>query len=118
MRPADIAKVAHEINAAYCRSLGDMSQPEWAAAPDWQKQSAVEGVKFHLANPDAGPEASHANWMALKLSDGWKYGPIKNSTTKEHPCIMAFDQLPVAQRAKDYLFKATVTQLVPFLEPA
>lgn len=32
-----IAKVCHEANKAYCETLGDYSQPEWEAAPAWQK---------------------------------------------------------------------------------
>lgn len=54
-----IAKTAHELNKAYCASLGDHSQPSWEDAPDWQKDSAIRGVQFHLNNPTAGPEASH-----------------------------------------------------------
>ena len=54
-----IASVCHEANRAYCKSLGDNSQPTWEAAPEWQTKSAREGVLFHIANPDAGPEHSH-----------------------------------------------------------
>lgn len=35
------AKTAHEVNRAYCLSIGDISQPSWEDAPDWQKKSAV-----------------------------------------------------------------------------
>jgi hypothetical protein len=50
-----IAQIAHEINAAYCRSIGDNTQPTWENAPEWQKSSSTNGVKFHLENPDASP---------------------------------------------------------------
>ena len=59
MLPKDIATVAHELNKAYCESIGDNSQPTWEDAPEWQKSSAVNGVKFHLENPDASPSAIH-----------------------------------------------------------
>lgn len=51
MQKEDIAQVAHELNKAYCESIGDTSQPSWAGAPEWQKSSAIGGVSFHLDNP-------------------------------------------------------------------
>jgi hypothetical protein len=109
--PAYIAAVAHEVNRAYCQSLGDMSQPSWEEAPDWQKDSAIDGVVFHLNNPDAEPSDSHDNWLAMKEKDGWKYGSVKDPAKKEHPCIVPFENLPQEQKAKDYLFRAVVRSL-------
>jgi hypothetical protein len=103
-----IAMLCHEVNAAYCRSLGDDSQPPWDAAPEWQRTSAVNGVLFHLANPDAGDSASHDNWMAEKLADGWKFGETKDPEKKLHPCLVPFDQLPSEQQLKDTLFRTIV----------
>jgi hypothetical protein len=65
----DIAQVAHEINRAYCQSIGDDSQPTWEDAPDWQRHSALDGVHFHLENPLATPDASHNNWLRDKEKD-------------------------------------------------
>ena len=109
---AEIARVAHEVNKAYCESLGDHSQPSWEDAPQWQRDSALSGVEFHIANPDAGPEQSHINWLLDKSADGWTYGPVKDPEKKEHPCCVPFDQLPVEQQAKDYLFRAVVHALI------
>jgi hypothetical protein len=106
-----IARVAHEINRAYCQALGDMSQPTWEEAPDWQRSSAMNGVRFHLDNPSAGPDHSHNEWLKEKETGGWKYGPVKNPETKEHPCFVPYEQLPVEQKAKDYLFRAVVHAL-------
>ena len=102
-----VAEVAHEVNRAYCQALGDNSQPSWNDAPEWQRSSARMGVDLHTMG-DFGPEASHISWMKQKLEEGWKYGPVKNPETKEHPCIVPFDQLPVAQQAKDYIFRGVV----------
>lgn len=106
-----IAKICHEVNRAYCQSLGDFSQPPWAEAPDWQKESAVMGVTFHLENPTAGPEGSHNSWLAQKERDGWHYGPIKDPEKKEHPCYVPYTELPQAQQSKDYIFTAIVHAL-------
>lgn len=100
------AKVCHEINRAYCEAIGDKSQLAWNAAPDWQRDSAKNGVKFLLANPDAGPGATHASWLAQKKSEGWVRGDVKDVEKKTHPCMVEFSELPVEQRAKDHLFIA------------
>lgn len=106
-----VARVCHEVNRAYCASLGDHSQPSWEDAPDWQRQSAVKGVSFALDNPSAKPSDSHESWLAEKRDAGWKYGPVKDPEAKEHPCFVPYDELPPEQRAKDYLFLAVVRSL-------
>ena len=110
-----IAAICHGLNKALCESQGDTSQPSWDDAPDWQKESAVNGVKFHLANPDALPSASHENWMKQKLEEGWKYGQVKDAEKKEHPCIVPYEELPNSQKSKDYIFKQAVHELAPYL---
>jgi hypothetical protein len=102
-----IAKVAHEVNRAYCLSIGDNSHPAWEDAPDWQKESAINGIEFHLNN-ETTPEQSHENWLKQKEEDGWVYGEEKDPEKKTHPCMVPYDQLPAEQRTKDYLFKAVV----------
>lgn len=108
MTVPQIAELCHEANRTYCRLNGDDSQPAWADAPEWQKSSAINGVKFHISNPDAGPAASHENWLAEKRADGWTYGPVKDPDAKQHPCFMPYDGLPIEQRMKDSLFISIV----------
>lgn len=101
-----VAQVAHQVNRAYCLSIGDDTVVEWKDAPEWQVQSALDGVAFHFANPGCTPDQSHKNWMAQKTRDGWVYGKVKNPEIKMHPCMVPYDQLPQEQRSKDFLFKA------------
>lgn len=108
MKTEQIAEVCHETNAAYCRGLGDNSQQPWQAAPAWQRESAIKGVQFHLANPDATSAASHESWLEQKRQDGWTYGPVKDTTEKTHPCFVPFTALPAEQQVKDALFKGVV----------
>ena len=107
-----MARTAHEVNRAYCQSIGDMSQPSWEDAPEWQQDSAKNGVKFHLENPDAGPAASHNNWLIQKQFEGWVYGPVKDPEKKMHPCIVPYDQLPKEQQTKDSLFIAVIHSFI------
>jgi hypothetical protein len=100
-----IAKLCHEVNRAYCSSIGDESHTSWDEAPEWQKKSAINGIKFHIEN-ETKPEDSHYSWMKEKIEDGWIYGEVKDAEQKTHPCIVSYDQLPQEQRSKDYIFKA------------
>ena len=107
----EIAKVCHEANRGYCKALGDDSQLPWDEAPQWAKTSAINGVRFHLDNPNAGPSGSHENWLKEKEKEGWKYGATKDPEKKEHPFFVPYDQLPKEQQAKDYIFTAIVKTL-------
>jgi hypothetical protein len=106
-----IAMVAHEANRAYCLSIGDYSQLPWGGAPEWQRQSAENGVKFHLENPTSRPSDSHEEWLKEKEATGWKYGPVKDPEKKEHPCFVPYNELPEEQKKKDALFIAVVRAL-------
>lgn len=107
--PAQIeaaARAAHEVNRSYCEVGGDMSQKPWAEAPNWQCQSALEGVRAVIDGKT--PEQLHESWMLSKISDGWRYGEVKDFEAKTHPCIVPYDSLPEFQRRKDELFRDTV----------
>ena len=104
----EIAHVCHEMNRRWCQLNQDYSQPPWESAPEWQRESAINGVLFHLNNPDAGPEASHNSWLEEKKKDGWKWGSVKDPEKKEHPCFLPYEQLPPIQKAKDSIFIAVV----------
>lgn len=108
MRVEDIARVCHEVNRAYCESIGDTSQLPWPQAKEWQRLSAIRGVRFALEHPDAGAASLHNDWVDQKVTAGWKFGPFKDETLKEHPCIVSYDELPDTQKAKDILFHAVV----------
>lgn len=108
-----IASVCHEVNRAYCESQGDHSQPIWDEAPEWQRDSAIKGVRFALEQPEAKPSDTHESWMAEKREAGWSYGPVKDPALKQHPCFVRYDDLPASQKAKDYIFLGVVRALAP-----
>lgn len=116
MKIEDIARLCHEANRVYCDMIGDPTQEAWPLAEQWQRDSAVNGVRFHIENPDAGPPGSHENWMKEKAAAGWKYGAVKDPSAKEHPCMVPYEQLPAEQRAKDSIFVGIVHALKHLVE--
>jgi hypothetical protein len=106
-----IAIICHEANRAWCITHGDVSQPSWGKAPQWQVDSAINGVEHALKYPDATPEDMHNNWMAEKIADGWVWGEVKDPAAKTHPCMVPHAELPEFQRKKDVLFLAIVRAL-------
>lgn len=103
----NIARVTHEANRALCCTLGDYTQVPWDSAPEWQKDSAREGVLFHLQG-DYTAEDSHLNWCKQKVKDGWLFGEVKDAEKKTHPCLRPYDELPNSQKMKDHLFVSIV----------
>lgn len=107
MNSEQIARVAHEVNRAYCEFLGDTSQVPWNEAPEWQQMSAIQGVC--AAQQGLTPKELHEAWCHHKEQDGWIYGPVKDVNAKTHPCLVPYDRLPNEQKCKDYLFRAVVS---------
>lgn len=50
----------------------------------------------------------HESWMKQRLSEGWRYGKIRDDKEKTHPCIVPYNQLPESEKAYDHI-TATVT---------
>jgi len=112
-----VAEICHEANRVYCRLIGDNSQVPWDEAPDWQRESAIEGVEHALESGNRlklGDPArdQHDNWMESKLRAGWKYGEIKDADAKTHPCLLPYNALPEEQKRKDVLFGRIVQAFI------
>lgn len=116
IRKNEIARICHEVNRAYCESIGDTSQLPWNEAAGWQRESAIAGVASVLADPSIGPGDCHRLWMQRKLDDGWSYGAVKDADTKTHPCLVDFDHLPESDKVKDSLFIGVVRVLEKMCE--
>jgi hypothetical protein len=46
-------------------------------------------------------EMEHLRWCAERRLAGWRYGPQKDLTKKEHPCLVPWNELPPQERKKD-----------------
>ena len=64
-----LAIICHEANRALCtviREIRDDSQPAWHDALDWQRESAFNGGKFHLASPKVSASHTLEEWLREK----------------------------------------------------
>lgn len=68
-----------------------------------QLDSLKQGVEYALDNPNMTPEQNHENWMRMKVSQGWKYGKVKDFDKKTHPDLVPFDNLPEIEKKKDIM---------------
>jgi hypothetical protein len=102
-----VARVCHEVNRVIQLNTGDPSpSPKWDKAPDWQKDSAREGVQAALDGQT--PEELHESWCAFKQADGWVYGDRKSEKLKMHPCLVPYSELTPDQKLKDFVFSEIV----------
>ena len=93
-----IAQIRHIGWVTYQIAVG---QPYNEEINDDQMESLIDGIRFRDANPDITPEENHANWMLMKVQQGWKYGEVKDFEKKTHPDLLPFDELPVVEQRKD-----------------
>jgi len=108
VKPTTIAILAYAITAAYTVSIGAEPQAPWDEAPDEKKDSVLKDVEFLIANPEAGFDALHNQWLAQKQSDGWVYGEEVNEEAKTHPNILPFNELSQELQTRDQVFYGTV----------
>lgn len=108
-----IVVIAHEANRIWQLISGDpQPSPTFADAPQDQIDSTRDGILKIMSGQIVTPEDAHNSWLDFKAASGWKYGAQKNSEAKTHPCIVAYADLPVEQRAKDAIFFGIVNGLL------
>ena len=101
-----IARICHEANIAIQVHADEEPSPNWDSAPNWQKESAKDGVIQALEGKSS--KQLHESWCEFKIKNGWVYGLVKSEQAKTHPCLLPYDELPATQQLKDHVFGAIV----------
>ena len=125
-----MAIACHQAWHAYAVDRLSEHGSTWAGAPDDQKDSIRDGIKFfntmitdlpgelsevqvnHIVNDLA--EAAHDNWCKYKRAAGWVYGGKKDPEKKTHPCLVPYSDLPAAQWKKDGIALRTYVNMRKF----
>jgi hypothetical protein len=50
---------------------------------------------------DALAKNTHDVWAVGRIRDGWVYGKNRNDETKEHPCLVPYEELPETEKEYD-----------------
>ena len=46
-------------------------------------------------------ENVHENWAAGRITEGWRYGPARDDTKRENPCLVPYGQLSDSEKSYD-----------------
>lgn len=46
-------------------------------------------------------ENVHEVWAAQRISEGWVYGQVKDSSLKTTPCLVPYNELPESEKEYD-----------------
>lgn len=44
---------------------------------------------------------AHDHWAKQRMSEGWRFGPNRDDTKKEHPCLIPYEELPDSEKEYD-----------------
>lgn len=54
-----------------------------------------------LALTERLAENTHEIWAAGRIREGWKYGPQRDDSGKETPCLVPYSELPESEKEYD-----------------
>lgn len=57
----------------------------------------------------------HEVWAATRIAQGWRLGPERNDTRKEHPCLIPYEELPEEERTYDRQTAFETLKLIKYL---
>ncbi len=80
--------------------------PTPADTSDIQIPADIESLTEALA------ENTHDVWAAGRIKQGWTYGPTRNDTTKETPCLVPYADLPDSEKAYDRMTAQETIKLI------
>ena len=43
----------------------------------------------------------HDVWAQNRIAEGWTYGPVRNDSLKQTPCLVPYEDLPEEEKAYD-----------------
>lgn len=79
-------------------------------SPDWELLTAAEqdmkaAHTRQMRREKVTARKAHESWMALRLSEGWTWGPVTDKARKVHSALCPFEEIPVEEVIKDVLYE-------------
>lgn len=57
-------------------------------------------------------ENAHDTWAALRIADGWTYGPQRDDDSRTHPDLVPYAELPDSEKRYDRDLAANTLKVV------
>ncbi len=57
-------------------------------------------------------ENAHETWAKKRQDEGWVYGPKRNDELKQHPCLVAYDELPKSEQEYDQVLTSETIRVI------
>lgn len=54
----------------------------------------------------------HEVWASGRIKEGWTYGPRRDDTKKQHPCLVPYDELPEEEKEYDRATSGETLRLI------
>lgn len=54
----------------------------------------------------------HDVWAKGRIEEGWTYGPVRDDTLRQHPCLVDYDDLPESEREYDRATAISTLKLI------
>lgn len=114
-----IAQIAHALISGLGRLWG-VEVIAWEDAEEAYQKGLIAGVTAYFESPELTPAQEHQAWVDAKLADGWVSGAVLDASSKVHPLLLPFDELPIEHRSRAVMLHAAVHALkgVPDAEDA
>lgn len=65
-----------------------------------------------LALAEAMAENVHEVWAERRIADGWTFGPVRDDTRKQTPCLVPYADLPEIEKEYD---RSTALETLRFI---
>lgn len=116
MNVTQVARIAHEVNRAFCASIGGGAGLAWDKASASDREAAMMSVTA-LSRGFSTPEHIHEAWVREMSLNGWTHGPVVDVQAKTHPNLTDYAALPRDIQTRDALFVAVVRGALGIVEP-